>query len=369
MTRPLRIGFMPLTDAGLLFVAAAKGFDREEGLVFDLHPETSWANLRDKLAVGIYDAAHMLAPAVVASALGLDGFPARMIGAVALGLDGNAISVAPGLATSLREKIDGDPAEPCVTARALAAVVADRRAKGLPALRFAHVFPYSTHHYQLKLWMRLGGVDLEGVRLTVTPPPLMGESLRGGFVNGFCVGEPWNSLARDAGEAEVLHPCRALTPDCPEKVLAFRAEAARDQEEMPRAAARAVRRAALWGGRPENAGEFCRLIAEGLRDDVLAGGVTPAMIAAALGKDGNAAPWLRLDAEATALAAAQALWLYVLIAANGQAMASQQQAELAGQAFWPQDGAPPAPSAPAFFDGPFDRTHWRDALAALTALK
>ena len=67
MTRSLRIGYMPLTDAGLLLVAAAKDFDREEGLRFELAPEPSWANLRDKLALGIYDAAHMLAPAVVAS--------------------------------------------------------------------------------------------------------------------------------------------------------------------------------------------------------------------------------------------------------------------------------------------------------------
>ena len=36
MTQHLRIGYMPLTDAGLLFVAAAKGFDREEGLLFEL---------------------------------------------------------------------------------------------------------------------------------------------------------------------------------------------------------------------------------------------------------------------------------------------------------------------------------------------
>ncbi|MDI9847293.1 CmpA/NrtA family ABC transporter substrate-binding protein [Rhodoblastus sp. 17X3] len=359
MTQTLRIGFMPLTDAGLLLVAAAKGFDRDEGLAFELCPETSWANLRDKLALGIYDAAHMLAPAVVASTLGLDGFAAPMIGAVALGLDGNAISVAPALADALREKIYGDAADPVVTARALAALVAFRRGKGLPALRFAHVFPYSAHHYQLKLWMRSGGVDPEGVRLTVTPPPLMEESLRGGFVNGFCVGEPWNSLARQSGAAEILHPCRALTPDCPEKVLAFLSESARDEPERPRAAARAVRRAALWGEQPENAQEFCRLIAEGL-----GGAVTPDMVVAVLGKNGKSSPWLRLDAESTALSAPQALWLYVLIAACGQTEASDAQAELAQRAFWPQDGASPPPSAPAFFEGPFNPAQWREWLAA-----
>ncbi|WP_374545246.1 CmpA/NrtA family ABC transporter substrate-binding protein [Rhodoblastus sp.] len=362
MIGTLRIGYMPLTDAGLLFVAAAKGFDREEGLKFELCHETSWANLRDKLALGIYDAAHMLAPAVVASTLGLDGFAAPMIGAVALGLDGNAISVAPPLAEALREKIFGDAADPVVTARALAALVAERRAKGLPALRFAHVFPYSMHRYQLELWMRAGGVDLEGVRLTVTPPPLMEESLRGGFVNGFCVGEPWNSLARLSGAAEILHPCRALVSDCPEKVLAFRAAEARAEPEAPRAAARAVRRAALWGERPENADEFHRLIAEGL-----GGAVSPEIVAAALGRDRGGAPWLRLDAESTALSGAQALWAYVLLVTSGQTEASDAQAELAQKAFWPLDGASARPKAPAFFDGPFEPTHWRETLARLVA--
>ena len=62
MTKTLRIGYLPLLDAGLLLVAAAKIFDAEEGVKFELHREPSWANLRDKLAFGLYDAAQMLAP-------------------------------------------------------------------------------------------------------------------------------------------------------------------------------------------------------------------------------------------------------------------------------------------------------------------
>ena len=202
--------------------AAAKHFDREEGLRFELTPEPSWANLRDKLALGIYDAAHMLAPAVVASTLGVNGFPAPMIGAVALGLDGNAISVAPALAAALRQRVSGHPADPSDTARALAEVIAERKRAGLPPLRFAHVFPFSSHHYQLRLWLRTGAIEPSDVQLTVTPPPLMQQSITGGYIDGFCVGEPWNSLAQRAGVAEILHPCRALAADCPEKVLAFR---------------------------------------------------------------------------------------------------------------------------------------------------
>jgi two-component system, oxyanion-binding sensor len=356
MTRLLRIGFMPLTDAGLLPVASAKNFDREEGLRFELTAEPSWANLRDKLALGIYDAAHMLAPAVVASTLGLNGFPAPMIGAVALGLDGNAISVSPALAAALRAKLSGQQsANPGCTARALAEICSERVLGGLPPLRFAHVFPYSSHHYQLRLWLHAGALEPDAVQLTVTPPPLMQQAIEGGYIDGFCVGEPWNSLAQQAGAAEILHPCRVLTPDCPEKLLAFRSEAAGREPELPRAAARAIRRAALWGERKENREEFYQIIAE-----KTGAGADPAMVAASLDQN-----WLRLDAEATALAGSQALWLYVLMVAAGQASADDAQAALAQQAFWPLDGAPPPPSAPGFNIAAFDPGNWREALAAL----
>ncbi len=355
MTRVLRIGYMPLTDAGLLFVAAAKKFDRDAGLIFELHAETSWANLRDKLAVGIYDAAHMLAPAVVASALRLDGFPAPMIGAVALGLDGNALSLAPALAAALAEKMQGDPADPAATARALAEVIAARKRSRKPLLRFAHVFPYSVHHYQLRLWLRLAKIDPGSVRLMVTPPPLMQASLAGGYVDGFCVGEPWNSLAQNSGAAKILHPSRALTQNCPEKVLAFRRDDALAAPEAARAAAAVVRRAALWAAQRENRDELCRLIAEKLD-----AGATAAMIAAALD-----AGWLRLDADATALSPAQALWLYTLIAAAGQTEASDAHAALTQDVFWPLDGEPPMPEAKAFGIAPFDPAQWRAVMEKL----
>ncbi len=84
------------------------------------------------------------------------------------------------------------------------------------------------------------------------------------------------------------------------------------------------------------------------------------MVAASLDQN-----WLRLDAEATALAGSQALWLYVLMVAAGQASADDAQAALAQTAFWPLDGAPPPPSAPGFKIAAFDPRHWREALAAL----
>ncbi len=58
----ITIGFIPLTDAAPLIAAHERGFAEAEGLAFDLVREVSWANIRDKLSIGLFDAAHMLTP-------------------------------------------------------------------------------------------------------------------------------------------------------------------------------------------------------------------------------------------------------------------------------------------------------------------
>ena len=67
----LRVGFIPLTDAAALIVAADRGFAAAQGLTLDLVREVSWSNVRDKLNIGLFDAAHLLAPVAIASSLGI----------------------------------------------------------------------------------------------------------------------------------------------------------------------------------------------------------------------------------------------------------------------------------------------------------
>ena len=67
----LRIGFIPLCDAAALLIAVDKGFCLEAGLDVELVREVSWSNVRDKLNIGLFDAAHLLAPVAIASSLGL----------------------------------------------------------------------------------------------------------------------------------------------------------------------------------------------------------------------------------------------------------------------------------------------------------
>ena len=250
----IRVGFIPLADATALIVAVDKGFTAEEGVDVELVREVSWSNVRDKLNIGLFDAAHLLAPVAIASSLGLGHVKVPIITAFGLGLNGNAITVSPALYAALKNAADGDIADPMVSARALARVVMDRKARGEEPLTFGMTFPYSTHNYQLRFWMAAGGVDPDqDVRLIVLPPPYMVESLANKHVDAFCVGAPWNSVAVDLGIGHILHFVSEILQRAAEKVLAVRARWAEDNPDVFRqAGARAWPRRRVRRGREQS---------------------------------------------------------------------------------------------------------------------
>ncbi|QOZ34379.1 CmpA/NrtA family ABC transporter substrate-binding protein [Bradyrhizobium sp. CCBAU 53421] len=263
MTTSLRIGFIPLVDAAALIVAADKGFAAAEGLDVTLVREVSWSNVRDKLNIGLFDAAHLLAPVAIASHLGLGHVKVPIAAPFNLGLNGNAITVSPALYAALMEELDGDRLDPMATARALARVVAKRRKSGAEPLTFGMTFPFSTHNYQLRFWMAAGGVDPdEDVQLVVLPPPYMVDSLANGHVDAFCVGAPWNSIAVDLGVGHILHFVSDILLSAVEKVLAVRQSWSEKHPDVVAALLRAHLRAAEFIEQPENRGEVARILAQ-----------------------------------------------------------------------------------------------------------
>jgi len=257
----LVIGFIPLLDCASLVVAAERGFAAEEGLDLRLVRETSWANIRDRIIVGHFDAAHMLAPMTIASTLGIGHIKCPFIAPISLGLGGNAITVSLPLweEMTLQGAVTGD-----FTLRQGAAlkrvIVARERAK-LEPLTFGMVYPFSCHNYELRYWLAAAGIDPDrDVRLAVIPPPFLADALRVGQIDGFCVGEPWNSVAVDAGVGTIVTPTTALWPLSPDKVLGLRAEWAPRYPEELSGLLRALHRAAVWTERPENHAEVAKLL-------------------------------------------------------------------------------------------------------------
>ena len=258
----LRIGFIPLCDAAALLIAVDKGFCREAGLNVELVREVSWSNVRDKLNIGLFDSAHLLTPVAIASSQGLGHVKVPIIAPFNLGINGNAITVSPDLHAALKAAAEGDIADPMVSARALARVVAERKRKGREPVTFGMTFPFSTHNYHLRFWMAAGGVDPdEDVRLVVLPPPYMVESLANKHVEGFCVGAPWNSVAVDLGIGFILHFVSDILASAAEKVLAVRNTWALEHPDTLAALVRAHGRAADYVEDAANRDEVCALLA------------------------------------------------------------------------------------------------------------
>ena len=337
----LRIGFIPLADAAALIVAVDKGFAEAEGLDLELVREVSWSNVRDKLNIGLFDAAHLLAPVAIASSLGLGHVKVPIVAPFGLGVNGNAITVSPSLYAAIAKVAEGDILDPMVSARALARIVAERRQRGEEPLTFGMTFPFSTHNYHLRFWMAAGGIDPdEDVRLVVLPPPYMVESLASKQVDGFCVGAPWNSVAVDLGVGCILHFVSEILSHAAEKVLAVRAQWADENPDMLMRLVRAHQRAAAYIEDAGNRTEVAAILAAPKRLDVDADVISRTLDGRLkiipdgkvrsddryliIGRDGAARP-----------DPVQAAWLYAQMVRWGQAPLSEQMLTSAKAVFRP----------------------------------
>lgn len=339
-TLHLRVGFMPLVDAALLVAAADSGIAEGHGLALELVRDVSWSNLRDRLHVRLLDAAHMLAPAAIASTLGIGGVTAPMAAPLILNLNGNALTISARHFEDMARMAKGDLADPLVSAQAFAELARARKAAGRPPLAFATVFGFSCHTYLLRDWMALGGLSLgDDVRLAIVPPVHTVEALANGEVDGFCAGAPWNTLAVQAGAGVILHCGVDLIADCPEKVLAWRADDIERRDEAVMRLNAALNEASRWVSDETNWPSLARLLAAPdrlaapaalieaiLRGEIIQGGGRPPR---------NIPSYIRFDAAAIRPDPTQADFLLAAMARAGQVAVTPELRERARTVFAP----------------------------------
>ena len=380
MSARLRIGFIPLVDAAALIVAAECGYTVTEGLDVSLVREVSWSNVRDKLNIGLFDAAHMLSPMAIASSLGIGHLRVPLIAPFNLGLNGNAITVSEPLYAAILAHADGDVSDPGVSARAFARIVAERKAAGDDQLTFGVTFPFSNHNYQTRFWMAVGSIDPdEDVSLVVLPPPYMVESLESGQIDGYCVGAPWNSVAVGQGVGRILHFGCAIMARASEKVLAVRARWAEKNPDTLNALLRALARAAAFIEEADNRSVVARMVAARLdvADGIVARTLAGDLQIAADGSTRTSDRYLMIGRDgASRPDPVQAAWIYAQMVRWRQTPFSEASLNDARAVFRPDvyDAAlgieaPPAGDTPpdgvGCFAGPaFDPADVRGHLAA-----
>jgi ABC-type nitrate/sulfonate/bicarbonate transport system substrate-binding protein len=332
---PISAAFVPLTDAAVLIAAKEWGFAEAEGIDLNLVRTTSWATARDRLVYGQVQAAHLLAPLAIAVTLGLSQQPAPIAAPFKLGLNGNALTLSAEFAAALDPVARNRIEDPIATAHDFAAAIGLHRRK--PIIGIVHRF--SIHALMLRYWLGYAGVDPDrDLTLRVLPPSLMVEALSAGELDGFTVGEPWNSVAVDAGLGEVAAVGPRIWQRGVEKVLAMREGWMEANPETVDALLRALDRSARWCDEPGNRAELAAMIA---RPDYVDGRVD--LIERAL----SGRIWLRRDEppidvpdfflfhrdSANFPWRSQGLWIYSQFVRWGFVEASAQAEALAARVF------------------------------------
>lgn len=237
----LNIGFVPLVDSAPLFIARDLGFAAEEGLSLTLLRQPSWSALRDLLALGHLDAAHMLSPLPIAMSLGLGGMPAAIDALMVMSVNGNVIGTTPAIAKQMRTLgWNGAFNDPQGTGQYLIKATNRRLSVGVP-------FPFSMHTELLHYWLGALGLTNPGeLDIRIVPPQMMADAIAAGEIDAFCVGEPWGSIAVEQGVGELILPGSAIWSFAPEKVLAVRRDWIEQNPDVTAALMRAVWRATRW---------------------------------------------------------------------------------------------------------------------------
>lgn len=245
----MRLGFVPLTDCAPLVMAHELGLFRKYGLRVELHRELGWATVRDKIIYGELHAAHALAAMPVAATLGLGSIRCECLTGLVLNLHGNAIT----LSNDLREHGVRDGAS------LRQALLRLRREK---TFTFGAVAPFSSHYFLLRKWLTDFGIHPErDVRIVIVPPPQMAANLKAGHLDGFCVGEPWNSVAVQSRAGWCVAVSAELAPGHPEKVLMVRRDFAERRAEEHIALLAALLDACAFCDEPENHAQLAATLA------------------------------------------------------------------------------------------------------------
>jgi len=234
------VGFVPLNDCAPLVMAAELGLFAKYGLNVELRREIGWATIRDKVVFGELDAAHAVVGMPFAATLGFGSIRCHCVSAIVLNLHGNAITLSHELwqrgvrdAQSLRQEVE--------------------KSRGVKTYTFGVTFPFASHNFLLRQWLVSGGIKPDqDVRIVVVPPPQMPANLKAGNLDGYCAGEPWNTVAVQAQIGWCPVTSAELAPLHPEKVLMARRAFAEKHFEEHTALVAALLDACAFCDEPEN---------------------------------------------------------------------------------------------------------------------
>jgi len=253
-----KLGFIALTDAAPLVIAAEKGLFAKHGMPdVEVLKQASWGATRDNLVLGGasngIDGAHILTPMPYLMHTGKvtqNNVPVPMTILARLNLDSQGISVA-------REYADTGVQ---LDASKLKVAFEKKKAEG-KEIKAAMTFPGGTHDLWIRYWLAAGGIDPDkDVSTIVVPPPQMVANMKVGNMDVFCVGEPWNEQLVNQGIGFTACTTGELWKGHPEKALGMRADWVERNPNAAKALLMAVMEAQQWCDEMANKEEMSTIL-------------------------------------------------------------------------------------------------------------
>lgn len=256
----LKLGFVPMSDCAPLVVAQELGLFSRRGLNVELCREPGWATIREKIYHGELDAAQAPGSMVFELSWGYGGLVCPCLTAFVTALNGNAITLSNELwDMGVR---DGE------TLRQVIKLNPSRR------FTFAGVLKYSSQNYLMRHWLLSSGIDPDrDVDMAIVAPPQVHDCLKHGYLDGYCVAEPWSSVGLLDGVGWCVALTSGIAPKHLEKVFLVTEEFHNEDPERHFALLLALHEAAAYCDNPENRSELSEILSMpeyvGLPSDVI----------------------------------------------------------------------------------------------------
>jgi ABC-type nitrate/sulfonate/bicarbonate transport system substrate-binding protein len=206
-SRAIQVGYVPLIDAAPLLLAEDLGLYGKYGVTVRLEQQPGWSSTRDMIVYGELDAAHAATGLPFQIQYGLGCAQRDCRSGFFFNAQGNSIILSHRLRDQGIESVED-----------IARRVRDGHSSQI--FTFGIVSEFSSHHFLLRLWLGKAGLSLgPQIKMVVLPPSLMANVMAAGALDGFCVGEPWGTVAVARGVGHCAATSADLAPMHPEKML------------------------------------------------------------------------------------------------------------------------------------------------------
>ncbi len=235
--QPVKVGYLPITDASALLLAHARGLYQEEGLSAETVLFRGWSQVAEAFMARQVNVAHLLMPMTVWMRYGLK-FPVKVVAWAHMNGSGLTVSKDVNAFADLRGRTVAVP------------------------------FWYSIHNVVLQLGLAKAGVApilpaetaTDGVKLVVMPPPDMPTALANKAIAGYIVAEPFNAAGEVLAGGKILRFTGDVWKDHACCVIVMHEDDLRERPEWARRVLTAVVNAQRWAR--ENTVDAAKLLSK-----------------------------------------------------------------------------------------------------------